>query len=352
MLNQLTKGLGGMVRAAAVALVVASGISAASAQQITGAGATFPAPIYTKWGEQYKVAGGPALNYQGIGSGAGVTQIINRTVDFGASDTPVASERLASNNLLQFPAVIGAVVVVVNIPGVDGNALKLTGPVVADIYQGRIRMWNAKEIKALNPGVNLPAVAIAPAYRADSSGTTNIFTSYLSAVSLPFQTNVGAANSVPWKTGVGAPGNAGVAASVQNTKGGIGYVEYAYATENKMQMPMLQNRAGKFVKPTEVAFAAAAAQANWGSAANFAASMINMGGDTTWPVVSATYILVPKNPTDAARAAAVLKFFDWAFKSGKPAADQLHYITLPASVQDAVRKKWATIKVGDKAIWK
>lgn len=352
MFNQLTKRLGHAVRAAAVAAVVTGGIAAAQAQEITGAGATFPAPIYTKWGEQYKAAGGPALNYQGVGSGAGVTQIINRTVDFGASDSPVASERLASNNLLQFPAVIGAVVVVVNIPGVDGNSLKLTGPVVADIYQGRIRMWNAKEIKDLNPGVNLPAVAIAPAYRADSSGTTNIFTSYLSAVSLPFQTNVGAANSVPWKTGVGAPGNAGVAASVQNTKGGIGYVEYAYATENKMQMPMLTNRAGKSVKPTVQGFSAAAAQANWNSAPNFAASMINMSGDTTWPIVSATYILVPKNPADAARAAAVLKFFDWSFKSGKPAADQLHYITLPQAVQDAVRKKWATIQANGTPVWK
>lgn len=352
MLNQLTKGFGRAVRAAAVAAVLTGGIAAAHAQDITGAGATFPAPIYTKWGEQYKAAGGPALNYQGVGSGAGVTQIINRTVDFGASDTPVASERLASQNLLQFPAVIGAVVVVVNIPGVDGNALKLTGPLVADIYQGRIRMWNAKEIKDLNPGVNLPAVAIAPAYRADSSGTTNIFTSYLAAVSLPFQTNIGTANSVPWKTGVGAPGNAGVAAAVQNTKGGIGYVEYAYATENKMQTPQLENRSKKFVKPTEAGFSAAAAQANWAGAANFAASMINMGGDTTWPIVSSTYILVPKNPSDPARATAVLKFFDWAFKSGKPAADQLHYITLPQSVQDSVRKKWATISANGTPVWK
>ncbi len=352
MLNQIAKGLGRAVRVAAVATVLAGGIASAYAQDITGAGATFPAPIYTKWGEQYKATGAPALNYQGVGSGAGVTQIINRTVDFGASDTPVASERLASNNLLQFPAVIGAVVVVVNIPGVDGNALKLTGPVVADIYQGRIRMWNAKEIKDLNPGVTLPAVAIAPAYRADSSGTTNIFTSYLAAVSLPFQTNVGAANSVPWKTGVGAPGNAGVAAAVQNTKGGIGYVEYAYATENKMQTPQLENRAKKSVKPTVAGFNAAASQANWKNAPNMAASMINMAGDTTWPIVSATYVLVPKNPSDAARATNVLKFFDWAFKSGGPAADQLHYIALPKDVQDQVRAKWKTISANGTPVWK
>lgn len=351
MLNTLTKGFGRAVRAAAVASILVGGIAAAHAQDITGAGATFPAPIYTKWGEQYKAAGGPALNYQAVGSGAGATQIINRTVDFGASDSPIASERLASNNLLQFPAVIGAVVVVVNIPGVDGNNLKLTGPVVADIYQGRIRMWNAKEIKDLNPGVNLPAVAIAPAYRADSSGTTSIFTNYLAAVSLPFQTNIGAGNSVPWKAGVGAPGNAGVAASVQNTKGGIGYVEYAYATENKMQTPMLQNRSGKFVKPSVAGFNAAATQANWNNAPNMAASMINMTGDATWPVVSATYILVPKNPTDGARAANVFKFVDWAFKNGAPAAGQLHYIPLPASVQDLVRKKWTTVMFDGKPVW-
>lgn len=352
MLNSLTKGLGRAVRAAAMTAVLAGGIASAYAQDITGAGATFPALIYTKWGEQYKAAGGPALNYQGVGSGAGVTQIINRTVDFGASDTPVASERLASNNLLQFPAVIGAVVVVVNIPGVDGNALKLTGPVLADIYQGRIRMWNAKEIKDLNPGMTLPAVAVAPTYRADSSGTTNIFTSYLAAVSLPFQTNVGAGNSVPWKTGVGAPGNAGVAAAVQNTKGGIGYVEFAYATENKMQTPQLENRARKFVKPTVPGFTAAANQANWNNAPNMAASMINMTGDTTWPIVSATYVLVPKNPSDPARAANVLKFFDWAFKSGAPAADQLHYITLPKAVQDQVRTKWKTVSANGQPVWK
>ncbi|MDP3492617.1 MAG: phosphate ABC transporter substrate-binding protein PstS [Hyphomonadaceae bacterium] len=352
MLNQLTKSVGRVVRAAAIAAVIGGGIAAASAQDITGACATFPGPIYTKWGEQYKATGAGALNYQAVGSGAGVTQIINRTVDFGASDTPVASERLASNNLLQFPAVIGAVVVVVNIPGVDGANLKLNGAVIADIYQGRIRMWNAKEIKDLNPGVTLPAVAIAPAYRADSSGTTNIFTSYLASVSLPFQTNVGAGNSVPWKTGVGAPGNAGVAAAVKNTKGGIGYVEYAYATENGMQAPMLENRAKKFVKPTVAGFNAAASQANWNNAPNMAASMLNMSGDTTWPIVSATYVLVPKNPSDPVRAANVLKFFDWAFKSGGPAADQLHYIALPKAVQDQVRKKWTTISANGQPVWK
>lgn len=351
MLNQIGKGLDRAVRAAAMAAVVLGGMAVAQAQEITGAGATFPALIYTRWGEDYKATGAAALNYQGVGSGAGVTQIINRTVDFGASDTPVAADRLSKNNLLQFPAVIGAVVVIVNIPGVDGNAVRLTGPVLAEIYRGRIRMWNAKEITDLNPGLNLPAAAIAPTYRADSSGTTNIFTNYLAAVSLPFQTQIGAGNAVPWKTGVGAPGNAGVAAAVQNTKGGIGYVEFAYATENKMQMPLLENRAKKFVKPTIPGFNAAAMQANWASAVNMAASMINMSGDETWPIVSATYVLVPKDPGDPVRAGNVLKFFDWAFKSGGPAADQLHYISLPPAVQDQVRQSWSAIAPNGQPVW-
>jgi phosphate transport system substrate-binding protein len=352
MLNRFARCLSKTARTILAASVLAGGLAAtAHAQEITGAGATFPAPIYVKWAEDYAKAGGDKLNYQAVGSGAGVTQIINRTVDFGASDSPVAADRLATNNLLQFPAVIGSVVVVVNIPGIDGNQLNLTGPIIADIYMGKIRMWNAPAIKALNPTLKLPAVAVAPAYRADSSGTTNIFTSYLAAVSLPFQTGVGAGNSVPWKTGVGAPGNAGVAASVQNTKGGIGYVEYAYATENKMQTPSLQNRSKKFVRPTEAGFTAAAAQADWAGAQNMAASMLDTSGDANWPIVSATYILLPKNPSDPARSARVMKFFDWAFKNGGPAASSLHYIALPASVQDQVRAKWPQVMAGDKPVW-
>jgi phosphate transport system substrate-binding protein len=223
---------------------------------------------------------------------------------------------------------------------------------VADIYQGKIRMWNDARIKAINAGVSLPALAVAPAFRADSSGTTNIFTSYLSGVSATFKTNLGAGNAVAWKVGSGAPGNANVAAAVQNTKGGIGYVEYAYATENKMQTPMLQNANKKFVPPAEAGFNAAAAQANWAAAPNMAASMLNLPGDATWPIVSATYILLPKNPIDAARAGAVLKFFDWAFKNGAPQAAALHYISLPAAVQAQVRKSWSEIKdAKNKAVW-
>ena len=335
----------------AIAAVAAFGMSIANAAEITGAGATFPQPIYTRWAELYASSGGDALNYQGIGSGAGVTQIINRTVDFGASDAPVAPERLASNNLLQFPAVIGAVVVAVNIPGVDGNNLKLTGPLVAQMYLGKVRMWNDPRIKALNPGVALPALAIAPFYRADSSGTTNIFSNYLASTDLQFQTIVGAGNSVSWKAGVGAPGNAGVAGGVVNTKGGIGYVEYAYAFENHMQTPLLQNRAKAWLKPSTAAFSAAAGTADWAHAPNMAASMINAPGATSWPIVSATYIEFPKNPTDADRAKRALKFFDWAFKSGGPAADQMHYIPLPPAVQAQVRKSWSQIKVNGQAVY-
>lgn len=332
--------------AIAAIAALASFSASASAEEITGAGATFPQPVYTRWAEQYAAASGDTLNYQGIGSGAGVTQIINRTVDFGASDAPVAPERLASNNLLQFPAVIGAVVVAVNIPGVDGNALKLTGPVVADIYLGRIRMWNDNRIAALNSGVSLPAVAIAPVYRADSSGTTNIFTTYLGSVNLAFNTTIGAGSSVSWRAGIGAPGNAGVAGAITNTRGAIGYVEYAYATENNMQTPQLQNRSGQFVRPSQAAFAAAAGTANWANAPNMAASMINTSGATNWPIVSATYILIPKNPANGAAAARVLRFFDWAYNNGQAAADQLHYIMLPAAVRTQVRARWAQVQAG------
>ncbi len=341
MLKQLAAGL----------LATVTSIAAAQAAEITGAGATFPQPIYTKWAEQYAAKGGDSLNYQGIGSGAGVTQIINRTVDFGASDAPVAPERLASNKLLQFPAVIGAVVVSVNIPGVNGNNLKLTGPLVADIYLGKVRMWNDKRIAALNSGVSLPAIAIAPVYRADSSGTTSIFTSYLASVNLAFNTAVGSGSSVSWKAGIGAPGNAGVAGAIQNTRGAIGYVEYAYATENNMPTPMLLNRSGQYVKPTAAGFAAAAATANWASAANMAPSMINTSGAANWPIVSATYVLLPLNPTDGTRSLKVMQFFDWAFKNGSGAVDELHYIALPEQVKTQVRTRWCQVKAGGKSVW-
>ena len=350
------KSITTMLRRTAVGAIAAAAalvsIGAASADEITGAGATFPAPIYTRWAEQYAATpGGDTLNYQAIGSGAGVTQIINRTVDFGASDSAVAPERLASQNLLQFPAVIGGVVIAVNIPGVDGNNLKLTGPLIADIYLGRVRMWNDRRIAALNPGVTLPAIAIAPAYRADSSGTTNIFTNYLASVSLPFNTTIGAGNSVSWRAGIGAPGNAGVAGAIRNTRGGFGYVEYAYATENNMQTPQIQNRAGAWVRPSAAGFAAAASTANWANAPNMAVSMINAAGQASWPITGATYILMPKNPSDAERSRNVMQFFDWAFRNGQPAADSLHYIMLPEAVRNQVRQRWCQVRSNNQPVW-
>jgi phosphate transport system substrate-binding protein len=337
-----------LVCIAACALLTSA---SAMAQEITGAGATFPAPIYTRWGEDYAKASGVKLNYQAVGSGAGVTQIINRTVDFGASDAPVATERLTKEKLLQFPAVIGAVVLVANVPGVDVDKLTLSGDVLGEIYLGQVRLWNDPRIAALNPGLKLPKAPIAPAYRADSSGTTSIFTKYLSSANKAFETKVGAGNSVAWKTGLGAPGNAGVAAAVKNTKGGLGYVEYAYAIENKMPMPALVNASGKAVKPTEPGFAAAALRADWARAENLAASMINLPGDTTWPIVSASYVLIPKAPANPKRAAEALKFFDWAFRNGEPAATRLHYVALPAAVHDEVRKSWSAVRAGVTPVW-
>jgi phosphate transport system substrate-binding protein len=348
-LNLLARRISGAIGLVAALLALAGG--PAAAQDITGAGATFPAPIYSSWGEDYAKAGGARLNYQALGSGAGVTQIINRTVDFGASDSPVASERLQKEQLLQFPAVIGAVVVVVNVPGVDGTKIRLTGDLLGEIYVGRVRLWNDAKIVALNPHLKMPGIPISPAYRADSSGTTSIFTKYLASVSPIFKERTGAGNSVAWRTGLGAPGNAGVAAAVKNIKGGIGYVEFAYAAENGMQALQLSNGSGKFVSPSVPGFMDAAAHADWANAKDMAASMLNMPGDTSWPIVSATYILVPRNPKDPARTLRVLKYIDWSFRNGAATADRLHYIMLPPEVQDVVRQQWATLTDRGTPLW-
>ncbi|MEP9349857.1 phosphate ABC transporter substrate-binding protein PstS [Xanthobacter sp. KR7-225] len=324
----------------------------ATAGDITGAGATFPAPVYQAWAVAYKEKTGTGLNYQSIGSGAGQTQIFNRTVDFGASDAPVQTEKLAQQNLLQFPAVIGSVVPIVNLDGIAANQLKLTGPVLADIYLGKITKWNDKVIADLNPGVTLPNLGIVPTYRSDGSGTTYVFVSYLADVSPEWKSKVGVATSVSWPAGAGGKGNEGVAGTVKNTKGAIGYVEYIYASANSLVTAQLQNKAGKFVSPTVPSFQAAAANADWAGAKDFAASMINTPGDTTWPITSATFILLPKEPKSAEQAAEVIKFFDWAFKSGAPIAEKLHYIPLPEDVANRVRAAWKTdVKVDGKPVW-
>jgi phosphate transport system substrate-binding protein len=333
---------------AAAALIGVVAVPAVAAD-ITGAGATFPAPVYLKWGEAFKAASGIGLNYQAIGSGAGQTQITNRTVDFGASDAPMAAERRTAANLLQFPTVIGAVVLTANLPNVDETKMRLTGPIIADMYLGKITSWADPRIKALNPSINLPNIPVVPVRRADSSGTTFVFTSYMSLQSADWKANVGAANSVEWKAGVGAKGNDGVAGAIKNTVGSIGYVEFVYAASNKLGPIMLANHDGKWVAPSEAGFAAAASRADWASAADLAPTMLNMPGPTAWPIVSATYILLPKNPKNADAAANVMKFVDFGYSAaGDAIASQLHYITLPADVKDRVRKAWAAnIKAGN-----
>ncbi len=321
-----------------VAVAVAAG--PAKAQQITGAGATFPAPVYTKWGEEAKAATGIELNYQAIGSGGGQNQILQRTVDFGASDAPMDPAKLESGKLLQFPTVMGSVVVIVNLPGLAANQLKLTGPLLADIYEGKIVKWSDPKLAEINRGVTLPKLAIAPVYRADGSGTTYVYTSYLSAVSPSWKDHVGANTSVRWLAGAGAKGNDGVAATVHNTRGGIGYVEYAYASQNHLTTVQLRNQAGVFVAPTMEAFQAAASNGNWAGAKNFAVNLIDQPGAKTWPIESATFIELPKDPSDPARSALVMKFFDWAYKNGDAAATSLDYIPLPATVKAAVRTAW------------
>ncbi len=313
----------------------------AAAQQITGAGATFPNPVYQKWGEAAQKAINIQLNYQSIGSGAGQTQIKNRTVDFGASDAPMTDAALKEGNLLQFPAVMGAVVAIVNVPGVANNQIKLTGDLLADMYLGKITKWNDPKVAALNSGVALPNLAIAPVYRADGSGTTFVWVSYLAAVSPEFKEKVGVGTSVRFPAGTGARGNEGVAGTVSNTRGAIGYVENAYATQNKLVSTQIRNKAGSFVSPTAETFIAAAQNANW-STPNFAANLVDQQGADSWPIVSPTFILLPKEAKDAAHTAAVLKFFDWSYTNGAKMAQDLEYIPLPETVQTAVRAAWKT----------
>ena len=324
-----------VAQAAALGLCFAA---AAHAEAITGAGSSFAAPIYGKWAEA-AASTGITLNYQSIGSGAGQTQIINRTVDFGASDAPVAADRLSANHLVQFPTAMGAVDMIVNIPGISVDQLKLDGPTLAAIYLGEVFKWNDPKIVALNPGVALPSIAIAPVYRADGSGTTYVFTDYLAKVSPAFKSRVGSATSVKWPAGSGAKGSEGVAGTVKNIRGGIGYVESAYASRNRLVTVQLRAHDGAFLKASLESFAAAAAAADWTHASNFAVDLNDEPG-ASWPIVSATFVLLPTNPTDPAKSAAVLKFFDWAYANGDPVAHDLQYVPLPAAVKAAVRAVW------------
>jgi len=327
--------------------------TATMAADITGAGATFPYPIYAKWAEMYKKATGNGLNYQSVGSGAGIKQIKAKTVEFGASDMPLPADELNQAGLFQFPAIMGGVVTVVNLPGIQPGQLKLTGPVVADIYLGKITKWNDQAIAALNPGVKLPDDEITVVHRADSSGTSFLFTDYLSKTNPEFKSKIGAGTAVKWATGVGGKGNDGVAANVQRIKGSIGYVEWAYAKKNKMSHTQLKNRDGVFLQPDDDNFKAAAANADWAKTPGFSVVLTDQPGKAAWPITGVSYILVHKAQEDAAKGKEVLKFFDYAFKNGDAAATELDYVPLPDNVTKLVQDAWkANMKdASGKAIW-
>jgi phosphate transport system substrate-binding protein len=320
---------------------------ALAAGQISGAGATFPYPIYAKWAEAYKKSSGVELNYQSIGSGGGIKQIKAQTVDFGATDKPLTAQELDQAGLTQFPTVVGGVVPVINVKGVAPGQLKLTGAVLADIYLGKITKWNDKPIAALNAGVNLPASDIAVVHRSDGSGTTFNFATYLSKVSSDWA-KVGADTSLEWPVGLGGKGNEGVAALVTQTDGAIGYVEYAYALQNKLTYTQMQNQAGKWVEPTDESFTAAAANGDWAKAPGFYLVLADQPGDKSWPMTAATFILVYKNQTKPETGKAVLSFFDWAYKNGGAMAAELQYIPLPDNVVQLIEASWkANIKGPD-----
>ena len=312
---------------------------ASMAQDVTGAGATFPAPIYAKWADAYNKATGARINYQSIGSGAGIRQIKAKTVDFGASDMPLVDADLAKDGLIQYPTVIGGVVPVVNIKGITPGQVKLTGAVLGDIYLGKITKWNDAALTALNPGVPLPDDAIAVVRRADGSGTSFIFTNYLSKVNPEWKAKVGEGTAVNWPTGAGGKGNEGVSAFVQRLPNSIGYVEYAYAKQNKMSYVQMRNKDGAYVSPTDSAFKAAAAGADW--AKSFYQILTEQPGKDSWPITGATYILMYKQQDKPVNASNTLKFFDWAYVNGDKMADDLDYVPLPATVKDLVRKQWA-----------
>ncbi len=322
-------------------LGVALGASAfaAVAQDVTGAGASFPAPIYAKWADAYNKATGARMNYQSIGSGGGIRQIKGKTVDFGASDAPLSDADLEKDGLIQFPTVIGGVVPVVNIKGISPGQIKLTGQVLGDIYLGKITRWNDTALTALNPGVPLPDAAIAPVRRADGSGTTFLFTNYLSKVNAEWKAKVGEGTAVNWPAGAGGKGNEGVSAFVARLPNSIGYVEYAYAKQNQMSHTQLRNKDGNFVQPDDNAFKAAAAGADWNR--SFYQVLTEQPGAGSWPMTGATFILMHKQQDKPASAANALKFFDWAYVNGDKMAEELAYVPLPTSLKDLIRKQWA-----------
>jgi phosphate transport system substrate-binding protein len=329
----------------AAAGVVAAGLAAAStsafAADISGAGATFPYPVYAKWAEAYKKETGNGLNYQSIGSGGGIKQITARTVTFGASDMPLKPEELAKAELIQFPTVMGGIVPVVNLEGIKGGDLTIDGPTLAKIYLGEIKTWDDAAIKKLNPSAKLPSQAIALVHRSDGSGTTFIFTNYLSKVSADWKSKVGSSTAVEWPAGIGAKGNEGVANNVKQTKGSIGYVETAYAKQNNLTTTKLVNKDGKVVAATPETIAAAAAAADWANAPGFYMILTDEPGDKAWPIAGATFILLPKVPKNVADASVALNFFAWAYKNGDTLASDLDYVPMPDNVVKTIEQTWA-----------
>lgn len=321
-----------------IAILLAAVAFTAQGQDITGAGATFPAPLYSKWAEAYNKATGTKVNYQSVGSGAGINQIKTKTVQFGASDMPLTDERLSEMGVFQFPTAIGGVVPVVNLKSIEPGSMRLTGALLADIYLGKIRKWNDPAIAALNSKLALPDQDIVVVRRADGSGTTFIWTNYLSKVSKEFKEGIGEGTAVNWKVGAGGKGNEGVAQMVRQLPGTIGYVEYAYVKQTKMNWVNVQNAAGTWVAPTEDTFKAAAAVADWNK--TYYQILTNQAGKDAWPITGATFILIYTNPTDAAKAKGVTKFFDWSFTNGDKMADDLDYVALPDSVKNKIRADW------------
>jgi len=329
-----------MIRTTAAAVLALASFSAL-AEDVTGAGATFPAPLYAKWASAFNNATGVRINYQSVGSGAGIKQIKAKTVDFGATDMPLKDEELAKDGLIQFPTVIGGVVPVVNIKGIQPGQIKMTGEVLGNIYLGKITKWNDPALVALNPGVPLPDASIAAVRRADGSGTSFIFTNYLSKVNAEWKAKVGEGTAVNWPTGAGGKGNEGVSAFVQRLPNSIGYVEYAYAKQNKMSHVAIKNAAGNFVEPDDLTFKAAAVGADWNK--SFFQVLTNQSDKNAWPLTGATFILIHKAQDKPQQAVAALKFFDWAYTGGDKAAADLEYVALPASVKELVRKQWASV---------
>ncbi len=316
--------------------------SGAQAQEITGAGASFPAPLYAKWASDYNKQTGVKVNYQSVGSGGGIKQIDSKTVDFGATDMPLTDDVLKTKGQMQFPTVIGGVVPILNVAGIAPGQLKLTGPLLADIFLGKVSRWNDPAIKAINPGVNLPDTAIAQVRRADGSGTTFIFTNYLSKVSPDWKAKVGEGTAVNWPVGAGGKGNEGVAAFVARLPNSLGYVEYSYVKQNKLNYALVQNAAGNFVKPEDDTFKAAAAGADW--AKSFYQILTNQPGKDSWPLSGATFILMHTSQDKPANGSETLKFFNWAYANGEKAATDLDYVPMPAAAVAAVQKAWGEIK--------